>query len=66
MLVSTRGRYALRVMLELAQRPADSFTPLPVIAEAQSVSENIWRASWCCCPVRGWWTAFEARAAAIV
>ena len=40
MLVSTRGRYALRVMLELAQRPADSFTPLPVIAEAQSVSEK--------------------------
>ena len=40
MLVSTRGRYALRVKLELAQRPADSFTPLPVIAEAQSVSEK--------------------------
>ena len=30
MLVSTKGRYALRVMLELAQRPADSYTPLPV------------------------------------
>ena len=40
MLVSTKGRYALRVMLELAQRPADSYTPLPVIAERQSVSEK--------------------------
>ena len=27
-------------MLELAQRPADSYTPLPVIAERQSVSEK--------------------------
>jgi DNA-binding IscR family transcriptional regulator len=41
MLVSTKGRYALRVMLELAQRPADSYTPLPVIA----CRRNIWRAS---------------------
>ena len=40
MLISTKGRYALRVMLELAQRPADSYTPLPVIAERQSVSEK--------------------------
>lgn len=40
MLVSTKGRYALRVMLELAQRPAGSYTPLPVIAEKQSVSEK--------------------------
>ena len=40
MMISTKGRYALRVMLELAQRPADSYTPLPVIAERQSVSEK--------------------------
>ena len=40
MLVSTKGRYALRVMLELAQRPAGSYTPLPVIAEKQSVYEK--------------------------
>ena len=40
MLVSTKGRYALRVMLELGQRPFDSYTPLPVIAERQSVSEK--------------------------
>lgn len=40
MLVSTKGRYALRVMLELAQRPFDSYTPLPVIAERQAVSEK--------------------------
>ena len=28
MMVSSKGRYALRVMLELAQRPAGSYTPL--------------------------------------
>ena len=39
MLVSTRGRYALRVMLELAQRPADSFTPLPVIGVPMKTSD---------------------------
>ena len=41
MLVSTKGRYALRVMLELAQRPADSYTPLPVIAERQSDRKSV-------------------------
>ena len=34
MLVSTKGRYALRVMLELAQRPADSYTCLLYTSDA--------------------------------
>ena len=39
MLVSTKGRYALRVMLELAQCLADSFTPLPVIGVPMKTSD---------------------------
>lgn len=40
MLVSTRGRYALRIMLELAQYDNSSFIPLPIIAEKQEISEK--------------------------
>ena len=40
MLVSTKGRYALRVMLELAQAEPGSFLALPVIAKSQNISEK--------------------------
>lgn len=40
MLVSTKGRYALRVMLELAQSDAAAYLPLPLIAERQGISEK--------------------------
>ena len=40
MLVSTRGRYALRVMIDLAEHQADGFIPLKVIAERQDISEK--------------------------
>ena len=40
MLVSTKGRYALRVMLELAQSQPDAYMPLPLIAQRQSISEK--------------------------
>ncbi len=40
MLVSTKGRYALRVMLELAQSQPDAYIPLPVIAQRQDISEK--------------------------
>ena len=38
MLVSTRGRYALRVMLELAQHGRDWYTALSSIASEQGIS----------------------------
>lgn len=38
MLVSTKGRYALRVMLELAQFGSDGYLPLTEIAERQDIS----------------------------
>lgn len=40
MLVSTRGRYALRVMLELAQDTSGEYLPLPVLAARQEISEK--------------------------
>lgn len=40
MLISTRGRYALRVMLELAQEPSGEYLPLPVLAARQDISEK--------------------------
>ena len=40
MLVSTKGRYALRVMLELAQSHPDAYMPLPLIAQRQGISEK--------------------------
>ena len=40
MLISTKGRYALRVMIDLAEHQADGFVPLKVIAERQEISEK--------------------------
>ena len=40
MLISTKGRYALRVMIDLAEHQADGFVPLKVIAQRQEISEK--------------------------
>ena len=41
MLISTRGRYALRVMLELAERGGEhSYVPLKAIAEHHDMSQK--------------------------
>ncbi len=40
MIVSTKGRYALRVMVDLAQHPADGYIPLREIARRQEISEK--------------------------
>ena len=40
MLISTKGRYSLRVMVDLAEHQADGFIPLKVIAERQEISEK--------------------------
>ena len=40
MIVSTKGRYALRVMLCLAQRDGDAYIPLKEIAEAEEISQK--------------------------
>ena len=37
-MISTRGRYALRVMVDLAEQNSDGFVPLNEIAERQGIS----------------------------
>ena len=40
MIVSTKGRYALRVMVCLAQRSREEYVPLKEIAEAENMSQK--------------------------
>ena len=40
MIVSTKGRYALRVMLCLAQRSEGEFVPLKEISEQEGISQK--------------------------
>ncbi len=40
MIVSTKGRYALRVMVNFAQRGGDEYVPLKEIAEQEGISQK--------------------------
>lgn len=40
MIVSTRGRYALRVMIDLAEHSNENFIPLKDISERQVISQK--------------------------
>lgn len=40
MLISTKGRYALRVMADLAEHQSENFIPLKEIAQRQEISEK--------------------------
>ncbi len=40
MLISTKGRYALRVMADLAEHPSEGYVPLKEIAQRQEISEK--------------------------
>ena len=40
MIVSTRGRYALRVMIDLAEQNADTYVPLKDIVQRQKISQK--------------------------
>ena len=40
MMISTRGRYALRVMIDLAEQQTSRFIPLKEVAERQEISEK--------------------------
>ncbi|MBP5750799.1 MAG: Rrf2 family transcriptional regulator [Firmicutes bacterium] len=39
-MISTRGRYALRVMIDLAEQGEDAYTPLKEVAERQRISKK--------------------------
>ena len=40
MLVSTRGRYALRVLIDMAEHQSEDYVPLKEIAQRQEISEK--------------------------
>ena len=40
MMISTKGRYALRVMIDLAEHQTEGYIPLKEIAERQEISEK--------------------------
>lgn len=40
MMISTKGRYALRVMIDLAEHQTEGYIPLKEIAERQGISEK--------------------------
>ena len=39
-MISTKGRYALRVMIDLAENKEDGYIPLKDIAERQEISKK--------------------------
>ena len=39
-MISTKGRYALRIMIDLASQNSDAFIPLKDIAERQNISKK--------------------------
>ena len=47
MIVSTKGRYALRVMVSFAQRGAEEYIPLKEIAEAEGISQKYLESIMC-------------------
>ena len=46
MKISTRGRYAIRVMLDLAEHNTGEYIPLMDIAKGRRFQRNIWRLLW--------------------
>ena len=40
MMISTKGRYALRVMIDLAEHQTEGYIPLKEIAQRQEISEK--------------------------
>ena len=40
MIISTRGRYALRVMIDLAEHPGEGYVPLTEISERLKISKE--------------------------
>ena len=65
MIVSTKGRYALRVMIDLAEHRSEKYVPLKEVAARQEISETSKTSSrfWCRTASS---RACAARAAAIV
>ena len=46
MLISTKGRYALRVMIDLAEHQTDGYIPLKEVAQRQDILHEIFCENW--------------------
>ena len=46
MKISTRGRYAIRVMLDLAEHNTGEYIPLMDIEKDRRFQRSIWRLLW--------------------
>ena len=44
-MISTKGRYALRVMIDLAEQNSAGYIPLNEIATRQQILKSIWKSS---------------------
>ena len=64
MMISTKGRYALRLMVDLAEHQQENYIPLK--DSARSCRKSTWRASSSCWYGITFWRASEARGAATV
>ena len=66
MMISTRGRYALRVMIDLAEQDSDGYVSLREIAQRQEISEKYLETIVRFLTQEGWFPASGAREAATV
>lgn len=65
MMISTKGRYALRVMIDLAEHNSGGYVPLADIAQRQEISEKYLESIVSMLSKKGWWMHSGAREAAI-
>ena len=42
-MISTRGRYALRVLVDMAEHQNEGYIPVKEVAQRQEISKNILR-----------------------
>ena len=64
MIVSTKGRYALRVMIDLSEHQSEKYVPLKEIAARQEISEKYLENILKVLVRTVFWRACAARAAA--
>lgn len=64
MLISSKGRYALRIMLELAEHYGEAFIPMKDMAQRQGISKGYIAQIMPILSKTDWWTVSTARAEA--
>lgn len=62
-MISTRGRYALRVMIDLAEHADDGYIPMKEVAQRQGISLKYLERIMPALSKTTWWKAYMERAA---